>query len=102
MITDIIFNYFPVGVPKACVLTLISRHVRKCQQGVTPLAPSLCYCTVILIVPIIPEHYQCSIIMVITLFYISSSAMIIYFCGLTGAALFLIRKSKCRGYSVIK
>jgi len=92
MITDKIFYYFPVGVPKACGLTLVSRHIRKYSQGVTPLASSLCYFTVILTIPNIPEHIRCSIIIVTTLFYLSLGAMIIYFCGLTGDALFLIIK----------
>jgi hypothetical protein len=101
MITDKTFYYFPVDVPKARGLTLGSRKFRKCQQGLTPLTSSLCYCTVILIVPHIPEHFQCSIITVTILFYVSRGAMIIYFCGLTGAALFLVLKLKCRIYSLI-
>jgi hypothetical protein len=101
IITYKIIYYFPVDVPKACGLTLGFRQVRKCQQRVTPLASSLCYCTVILIVPNIPEHFRWSIIIVTILFYLWRWAMIIYFCGLTGAALFLIFNSICRIYSLI-
>jgi hypothetical protein len=66
MIAVKIFYYFPVDVPKACGLILASREVRECPQGVTHLDPSLSYCIVTLIVPNIPEHFQCSIIIVTT------------------------------------
>jgi len=100
MITDKIFYYFPVVVPKACGLTLVSRHSRKCSQGVTPLGLSLCYFAVILNVPNVPENFQCSVIVVTALFCLSRGAMIVYFCGLTAAALFLIIKSRCCIYSL--
>ena len=78
MITDKIFYYFPVDVPKASGLTLGSPKVRECHQGVTSLASSLCCSADIVNVPHIPEHFQCSMIIVKVLFYLSRGAMIIY------------------------
>jgi len=65
-------------------------YVRSVWRGMLDCSP------VTLIVPNIPEHCQCSIIIVTILLYLSRGAMIIYFCGLTGFALFLILNSRCR------